>query len=60
MNGQQSSEIFKYIEIEINQNDKGINLSQNEYLKSVQHIQIRVGRANQKAVPCNETGIKKF
>ena len=29
-------------------------------VKSVQPIQISVGRANQKAVPCNETEIKKF
>ena len=60
MIGQQSSEIFKYIGLEINQNDKGITLSQNEYVKSVQPIQISAGRANQKSVPCNEIEMKKF
>ena len=60
MVGQQSTEIFKYIGLEIKQDKKGITLSQNEYLKSVQPIQISAGRANQKANPCNEDEIKKI
>ena len=60
MVGQQSTEIFKYIGLEIKQDKKGITLSQNEYLKSVQPIQISAGRANQKANPCNEDEIKKY
>ena len=35
-------------------------MSQNEYLKSIQPIQISPGRANQKADPCNEDEIKKY
>ena len=60
MVGQQSSEIFKYIGLEVKQDEKGITLSQNEYLKSIQPIQISPGRANQKADPCNEDEIKKY
>lgn len=60
MIGQQSSEVFKYIGLEIKQDKKGITLSQNEYMKTVQPIQISAGRANQKADPCNEPEIKKF
>ena len=60
MVGQQSNEMFKYIGLEINKNDKGITLSQNEYMNSVEGIKISAGRANQKKSPCTETEIKGF
>ena len=60
MVGQESSEVFKYIGLEISKNEDGITVSQNGYKDSVQVIQIFAGRANQKTSPCNEAEIEKY
>lgn len=53
--GMETSGVFKYIGLEVRQNDSGITLSQNQYLKIVEPVPVNVTRACHKMEDCNAT-----
>ena len=58
--GQQSSGVFKYIGLEVKQDEHGINLSQKHYLQNVKSVPINAKRACNKLEDCNETEKENF
>ena len=51
--GLQPSGVFKYIGLEVKQDNSGITLSQNQYLRSVKPVPVNVTRACNKLDECN-------
>ncbi|KAK4322794.1 hypothetical protein Pmani_006461 [Petrolisthes manimaculis] len=53
--GQQCSGAFKYIGLQVTQDDDGITISQSQYLKNVKPVPINITRACNKLEDCNKT-----